>query len=98
MDFVRARAIIEQAENLLDTPVGNSPETIQRFETLIRELLTVCDRNAVIDGKCESALDFVRIAFAPRARPSYTREDAAQFARGDLTAAGIHLRQLEHVR
>src|SRR6266446_1435863 len=78
--------LIEDGFAILEgnTP-GNDPKSIRELRAVGDAILAAADRNPIIAGMVESMIDFAEIAYAPRRRRSYSREDAAQFARADLS-------------
>ena len=97
MDYEAILKLIEEGEAIVE---GNSPENnpdaIRQLKTIADALLVASNNNGVIDQKCGSMMEFASIAYAPRRRQSYSREDGHQFAAGDLYTMRIHIRQHQH--
>src|SRR5213594_2960762 len=99
MDYETILKLIENGEAILENnPLGHNPEVILELRRIARALLVASDKNGVIQQKCSSMIEFASIAYAPRRRRSYSREDAAQFAAGDLYTMRIHTHQLQRAQ
>ncbi len=94
MNYEEILKLIVEGETILEgNSPGNNSQAVHQLKTIADALLVAADNNGVIDQKCSSMMEFASISYAPRKRQSYTREDAHQFAVGDLYTMRIHIHQ-----
>jgi hypothetical protein len=99
MHYDSVLSLIKEGEGVLErNPPSHNPRAVEELRRIAAALLDASDHDSVIDQKCSGMLEFAEIAYAPRRRRSYTREEAKYNAEADLYRMRIHIEQLQHVR
>ena len=98
MNHKLIRKLVAEAQALRKANVvGPNSGAVLELKRLSREILVAAENNSSVDGKCSSIVEFAEVAYAPRKRISWTREEAAHYLDQDLATILVILDQFEAV-